>query len=91
LLETIQDNLERLITGLKLAPLDLRGFSNRINARVESQARWQVVVALGTLSGLIDTVLVVVLAFYMLSMAIAWHGLINLLPSQIGIPLLPYG
>jgi len=37
-------------------------------------------------------VLVVVLAFYMLLYGDrVWHGLINLLPSQIGIPRLPYG
>jgi len=51
--------------------------------------RWQVAVdLLGTLSGLIDTVLVVVLAFICsLYGDRVWHGLINLLPSQIGIPL----
>jgi len=55
LLETIQDNLERLDNWVaRRLPLDLRGFSNRINARVESQvqARWQVklLICFGTLS-----------------------------------------
>jgi predicted PurR-regulated permease PerM len=93
-LETIQDNLERFDNWARARrlPLDFRGFSNRINARVESQvqalAGQAVGFALGTLSGLIDTVLVVVLAFYMLLYGDrVWHGLINLLPSQIGIPL----
>lgn len=44
--------------------------------------------ALGTLSGLIEAVLVVVLAFYMLLYGDRmWHGLINLLPPHIGLPL----
>lgn len=93
-LETIQDNLERLDSWARARrlPLDLRGFSNRINDRVESQvqalAGQAVGFALGTLSGIIDTVLVVVLAFYMLLYGNRmWHGLTNLLPAQIGIPL----
>ncbi len=73
-------------------PLDLQGFSSRINTRIESQvqalAGQAVGFALGTLTGLIDTVLVVVLAFYMLLYGDrVWQGLINLLPSQIGLPL----
>ncbi len=93
-LETIQDNLERIDNWARARrlPLDLRGFSNRINDRVESQvqalAGQAVGFALGTLSGIIDTVLVVVLAFYMLLYGDRmWHGLTNLLPAQIGIPL----
>lgn len=93
-LETIQDNLERLDSwaSARRLPLDLKGFSNRINDRVESQvqalAGQAVGFALGTLSGIIDTVLVVVLAFYMLLYGNRmWHGLTNLLPAQIGIPL----
>jgi predicted PurR-regulated permease PerM len=73
-------------------PLDLRGFSGRINTQIESQlqtlASQAVGLALGTLSGVIDTVLVLVLAFYMLLYGgRLWQGLINLLPPQIGIPL----
>ena len=93
-LETTQNNLERLDNWAKARrlPLDLRGFSNRINERVESQvqalAGQAVGFALGTLTGLIDVVLVIVLAFYMLLYgARLWHGLVNLLPPQIGLPL----
>ena len=93
-LQTSQDTLERLDNWARARrlPLDLRGFSSRINARVESQvqalAGQAVGFALGTLSGLIDTVLVVVLAFYMLLYGDRmWQGLINLLPEQIGLPL----
>ncbi len=73
-------------------PLDLQGFSSRINANIETQvqalAGQAVGFALGTLTGLLDTMLVVVLAFYMLLYGDRmWQGLINLLPPQIGIPL----
>ena len=90
----IQDNLERFDNWARARrlPLDLRGFSSRVNERVENQvqalAGQAVGFALGTLSGLIDTVLVVVLAFYMLLYGDrVWQGLFNLMPSQIGSPL----
>jgi predicted PurR-regulated permease PerM len=93
-LEDIQDRLGQLDSWARARrlPLDLRGFSSRINANIESQLQGlggQVVgFALGTLSGLIETVLVVVLAFYMLLYGDRmWYGLINLLPPQIGLPL----
>jgi predicted PurR-regulated permease PerM len=93
-LDTIQERLgqlDRWARAMRL-PLDLRGFTSRINANIESQLQalaGQVVgFALGTLSGLIETVLVVVLAFYMLLYGHRlWHGLISLLPPQIGLPL----
>ena len=93
-LANIQDNLGKLddwARGRRL-PLDLRGFSSRINANIETQvqvvAGQAVGFALGTLTGLLDTVLIVVLAFYMLLYgARMWHGIINLLPPQIGISL----
>ncbi len=93
-LKMSQDTLAWLDNWAKARrlPLDLQGFSSRINARVESQAQalagQAVGFALGTLTGLIDTVLVVVLAFYMLLYGDRlWQGLINLLPAQIGSPL----
>lgn len=93
-LQTSQDNLESLDSWARARrlPLDLKGFSNRINTRVESQvqalAGQAVGFALGTLTGLIDTLLVVVLAFYMLLYGERmWQGLINLLPAKFGIPL----
>ncbi len=93
-LETIQERLGQLDNWARARrlPLDLRGFSTRINTNIESQlqslAGQAVGLALGTLSGLIETVLVVVLAFYMLLYGDRmWHGLINLLPPHIGLPL----
>jgi predicted PurR-regulated permease PerM len=90
-LEMSQDNLawlDRWANNRRL-PLDLTGFSNRITARIESQV--QVLageafgVALGTLSGLVDAVFVVVLAFYMLLYGeVVWRGLIDLLPAPFG-------
>ena len=89
----IQDNLGFLDSWARVRrlPLDLQGFSSRINANIETQvqalAGQAVGLALGTLTGLLDTVLVVVLAFYMLLYgARMWQGLINLLPPQFGIP-----
>lgn len=90
-LEMSQDNLAWLDKWAKNRhlPLDLTGFINRITTRVESQAQGLAGeafgFALGTLSGLIDTVLVVVLAFYMLLYGEGvWKGLIDLLPAPFG-------
>ena len=90
-LEMSQDNLawvDKWARARRL-PLDLTGFSNRITTRVESQlqgiAGEAFGLALGTLSGLVDTALVVVLAFYMLLYGeVVWKGLIDLLPSPFG-------
>ncbi len=90
-LEISQDNLawvDKWARARRL-PLDLTGFSNRIATRVESQiqgiAGEAFGLALGTLSGLVDTALVVVLAFYMLLYGeVVWRGLIDLLPSPFG-------
>ncbi len=73
-------------------PLDLQGFSTRINNQIENQLQTLVSQALGvalvTVSGLFDLVLVVVLAFYMLLYGDRmWQGLVNLLPPSIGLPL----
>jgi len=73
-------------------PLDLKVFRSRINASIETQVQAvasQVVgFALGTVSGLLDFVLVVVLAFYILLYGDRlWQSLINLLPPQLGLPL----
>lgn len=93
-LQNIQENLGWLDNFAKARrlPLDLKGFSSRINANIETQvqalAGQAVGFALGTLTGLLDTVLVIVLAFYMLLYGDRlWQGLINLLPPQIGLPL----
>ncbi|MBD2123201.1 AI-2E family transporter [Trichocoleus sp. FACHB-262] len=73
-------------------PLDLQGFSTRINNQIENQLQALASQALGlaiiTVSGLFDLVLVVVLAFYMLLYGDRmWQGLVNLLPASIGLPL----
>ncbi len=90
-LEMSQDNLAGLDKWARARrlPLDLTGNSRRITACLESQA--QVVAgeafgfALGTLSGLVDTVLVIVLAFYILLYGkVVWRGLIDLIPSPFG-------
>ncbi|HEY9673312.1 MAG TPA: AI-2E family transporter [Waterburya sp.] len=87
------DNLYRLDTWAKdhRLPLNLKAISGRFNTRIESQVQvlaTQVVgFALGTLTGLLDAVLVIVLAFYMLLYgASLWQGLVSLLPRQIGAP-----
>ncbi len=90
-LEMSQDNLAWLDKWARARrlPLDLTGFSSRVTARVESQVQGVAGeafgFALGTLSGLIETVFVVVLAFYMLLYGeVVWRGLIDLLPSPLG-------
>ena len=92
-LETSSDNLEKFDAWARARriPIDLNDFTTRLNTRIESQV--QVVAtqvfgfALGTLSGLLDTILVIVLAFYMLLYgASLWQGLVRLLPPQFGIP-----
>lgn len=92
-LEATNANLDRLHAWTKERdlPIDFKAFTNRLNANIEAQVQvlgTQVVgFALGTLSGLLDTVLVVVLAFYMLVYGGSlWQGLVSILPPQIGIP-----
>jgi predicted PurR-regulated permease PerM len=92
-LNTVQAQLERLDNWARARklPLDLSGFSNRINDTIErrlpSIPEQAFGVALGTLSWLIETILVVVLAFYMLLYGDRlWRGLISLLPPEIGLP-----
>ncbi|MBW4695647.1 MAG: AI-2E family transporter [Lyngbya sp. HA4199-MV5] len=72
--------------------LDLKGITDRINAQIGSQSQLLAAqalgFALGTVTGIIDSILVLVLAFYMLLYGDRlWHGLIHLLPPHIGIPL----
>ena len=93
-LGTSQENLQRFDQWAKAhhLPLALTGLSSQINTRilplVQELGGQAVGFALGTLTGLLDLVLVLVLAVYMLLYgAPMWHGLINLLPSQIGITL----
>jgi predicted PurR-regulated permease PerM len=93
-LEASRQNLDALDNWAKQhnLALDLKGFLGRLNAQIENQlqtlASQALGLAIGTLSGVVDSVLVLVLAFYMLLYGgRLWHGLINLFPPQIGIPL----
>ncbi|MBE9029469.1 AI-2E family transporter [filamentous cyanobacterium LEGE 11480] len=76
--------------------LDLQGFigrsSDKINTQLEQQAqdiaKIGVDLALGTLSGFIDSIIVFVLTFYMLLYGKhLWRGLIKYLPNDIAVPL----
>lgn len=93
-LATSQDNLEQFeaLAKQRRLPLDLRVVSNQINANVQNLVQQIASGAVGfagtLLSVLLDMVLVVVLAFYMLLYGDrVWTGLVNLLPSNIGVPL----
>lgn len=73
-------------------PVDLQGFIVRLSNNIESQlqtvAPQALGLAVGTLAGVLNSILVLVLAFYMLLYGSRlWQGLINLLPGTIGIPL----
>jgi predicted PurR-regulated permease PerM len=92
-LQSSNESFYRLDTWAKehRLPLNLRLISDRLNARVESQvqvlATQMVGFAIGTLSGLLDTIFVIVLAFYMLLYGVSlWRGLVSVLPPKIGIP-----
>lgn len=92
-LRTSAQNLKALDNWAKERnlPLDLQGFSGRINNQIERQletlARQALGIALGTLNWLITSTLILVLAFYMLLYGgRLWNGLINLLPPQYGLP-----
>jgi predicted PurR-regulated permease PerM len=87
-------NLEHLEAWAKhrRLPIDLRMISNQINVNIQNvvqQIASSAVGFAGTLvSVLLDLVLVIVLAFYMLLYGDrVWSGLVNLLPTQIGVPL----
>ncbi|MEH2068448.1 MAG: AI-2E family transporter [Nostoc sp.] len=89
-----QTNLEQFeaLAKQKRLPIDLRVVSNQINANIQSVVQQLASGAVGfagtLLSGLLDLVLIVVLAFYMLLYGErVWYGLVNLLPSSIGDPL----
>jgi predicted PurR-regulated permease PerM len=92
-LEASNANLDRWHTWIRERnlPIDLKAFSNRLNANIESQVQVlasQVLgFALGTLSGLVDTVLIFVLSFYMLLYGgNLWQSLVGFLPPKIGTP-----
>ena len=72
--------------------LDFNVLRNQINAKIDAQIQIigsQVVgIAVGTLSGAIDTLSVLVLSVYMLLYGDKlWTGIVNILPDRFGIPL----
>jgi predicted PurR-regulated permease PerM len=73
-------------------PIDLKGFGGRLSNQIENQiqgvATQALGLALGTLTGLVDTILVIVLAFYMLLYGDRmWQGLMTMLPPKVAAPL----
>ncbi|WP_353930291.1 AI-2E family transporter [Okeanomitos corallinicola TIOX110] len=92
-LASSQDNLAKLqiLAQKRRIQIDLSLVTNQINAGVENLLQQIASGAVGfagtLLSGILNMVLVVVLAFYMLLYGDrVWYSLINLLPSNIGIP-----
>lgn len=93
-LETTQSNLDFWDSWAKARnyPIDLKGFGGRLSTQVENQiqniAPQALGLALGTFTGLVDTILVIVLAFYMLLYGTQlWNGLLHLIPPKFSIPL----
>ncbi|MDM9379975.1 AI-2E family transporter [Chlorogloeopsis sp. ULAP01] len=93
-LATSQDNLDYIeaLAKKRRLPLDFTVVSNQINANIQNLVQQLASTAVGfagtLLSGIINVVLVVVLAFYMLLYGDrVWFGLVKLLPPRIRIPL----
>ncbi|WP_016951009.1 AI-2E family transporter [Anabaena sp. PCC 7108] len=93
-LASSQANLEKLqiIARQRRINIDLSLVTNQVNANIQNLVQQIASGAVGfagtLLSGLFNVVLVFVLAFYMLLYGgRVWSGLVNLLPSSIGIPL----
>lgn len=93
-LQASNANLERWENWAKVRdlPLDIKGFSGRVSANIEGQVQILATkvpgFAIGTLLGLFDTILIIVLAFYMLLYGKSlWEGMVNLVPPEIGLPL----
>lgn len=80
--------LETWAKGRNL-PIDLQGFTGRLSGQIESQsqelAKQALGFAIGTLSSFMDSLLVIVMAFYMLLYGgQLWNGLIGVLPQPFG-------
>src|SRR5579883_255789 len=93
LLTASQANLEHfeMLARKRRLPINLRIVSTQINSNIESVVQQLASGALGfagtLLSGLLDLILVVVLAFYMLLFGDqVWDGLIHLMPHEIRVP-----
>ncbi len=77
---------------VKGLPIDLNVLRTQINTKIDTQFQEigaQVLgLAVGTLSGVLDTISIVVLSVYMLLFGDRlWQGIIELLPARIGRPL----
>lgn len=93
-LTTSKDNLDLLekFAKQRRLPVDIKLVTNQINANIQNLVQQIASGAVGfagtLLSGLVNFVLVIVLAFYMLLYGDrVWDGLVNLLPSNIRVPL----
>ncbi|MDY6898570.1 MAG: AI-2E family transporter [Cyanobacteriota bacterium] len=94
-LSSFQDQLEQLqgIAKRRRLPLiDFEILTKQINASIENLLKDLPLGAVGfagtLVSTLVDTILVIVLAFYMLLYGDkVWYGLVNLLPHKIRLPL----
>jgi predicted PurR-regulated permease PerM len=72
-------------------PIDLNVLRTQINAKIDTQLQiigtQAVGLAVGTISGVIDTLSILVLSIYMLLYGERlWQGLVRLLPDRIGTP-----
>ncbi len=77
---------------LKGLPIDLNVLRTQINTKIDTQFQEigaQILgLAVGTLSGVLDTLSIVVLSVYMLLYGNRlWMGIVDLLPERIGTPL----
>ncbi|MGI2902508.1 AI-2E family transporter [Tolypothrix sp. VBCCA 56010] len=95
LLSASQENLQQFeaLARQRRLPLDLRVVSNQINVSIQNVVQQLASSAVGVagtvLSGLLNMVLIVVLAFYMLLYGDrVWSGMVNLVPANIRVPLI---
>ncbi|MEM6752685.1 MAG: AI-2E family transporter [Cyanobacteria bacterium P01_C01_bin.38] len=94
-LNSFQEQLEQLQTIARRQRLPLINFrilANQTNASIENLIKLLPLGAVGfagtLVSTLVNTILVIVLAFYMLLYGDRlWYGLVNLLPKKIRLPL----
>jgi predicted PurR-regulated permease PerM len=73
-------------------PLDFNVLRTQINTKIDTQlqeiASQVLGLAVGTLSGVLDTISILVLSIYMLLYGDRlWTGIVSLFPARIGIPL----
>ncbi|MBD2773488.1 AI-2E family transporter [Iningainema tapete] len=94
-LSASQANLQNVeaIARQRRLPLDFSVVSKQINANIQSLVQQLATSAVGIagtlLTGLLDMMLVIVLAFYMLLYGDrVWLGLFSLLPAHIRVPLI---